>query len=266
MRLSPPRLAGCAAALAFALAGCARAAPPAPSGPAPVYGFRVVRSFPHDRGAFTEGLFFRNGQLYESTGLNGRSSIRRVELETGRVLQQRDIAAAYFGEGIVADGDRLVELTWRSQTGFTYDLKTFKPLGAFHYPGEGWALTSDGRRLIMSDGTAQLRFLDPATLKETGRLPVTDAGEPVTNLNELEWVRGEIWANIWTTDRIARIDPASGRVVGWIDLRGLLPAADRQGGEDVLNGIAYDRAGDRVFVTGKQWPRVFQIALTPPAR
>ena len=277
MRPFPPRLAGPAAALALglALAGCARAAPQvaaraapaaAPSGPAPVYGYRVVASFPHDRGAFTEGLFYRDGQLFESTGLNGRSSIRRVELKTGRVLQQRDIPAAYFGEGIVADGDRLVELTWRSQVGFTYDLKTFAPRGQFHYPGEGWALTSDGRRLIMSDGTAQLRFLDPATLKETGRLTVTDAGEPVTNLNELEWVRGEIWANIWTTDRIARIDPASGRVVGWIDLRGLLPAADRQGGEDVLNGIAYDAAGDRVFVTGKQWPKLFQITLTPPAR
>ena len=259
MRIPALRRAGLSAALAATtLAGAVQAAP--------VYGYRVVASCPHDRGAFPEGLFYRDGQLYESTGLEGRSLIRRERLETGEVLAQRAIAPQYFGEGIVAWKDKLVELTWRSQVGFVYGLKDFAPRGQFRYPGEGWALTTDGRRLIMSDGTPELRLLDPETLRETGRIRVTDGGRPVSQLNELEWVKGEIYANIWQTDRIARIDPRSGHVTGWIDLAGLLPDAERRGDEDVLNGIAYDAAKDRLFVTGKLWPHVYQIVLTPPRR
>ena len=252
---------------ALATAGLLWAASPALAAPgAPLeYGVRVVRAFPHDRGAFTEGLFYKDGDLYESTGLEGRSSIRRVRLQTGEVVQRRDIAPSYFGEGIVAWRGKLVELTWRSQVGFTYGLGDFRPRGEFHYAGEGWALTTDGRRLIMSDGTPQLRFLDPETLKETGRLTVTYEGRPLANLNELEWVKGEVYANVWQTDRIVRIDPRSGRVTGVIDLTGLLPAAERRGDEDVLNGIAYDAQHDRLFVTGKLWPHVYQVVVVPKA-
>ncbi len=235
----------------------------------PEYGYRVVKSFPHDRGAFTEGLFYLDGYLYESTGLEGHSAIRKERLESGQVLQERPIDPQYFGEGIVAWKGRLIELTWQSHIGFVYDLASFRPTGAFHYAGEGWALTRDGRRIIMSDGTPQLRFLDPVTLKETGRVTVTDEGQPVQNLNELEWVKGEIYANIWQTDRIVRIDPATGRVVGHIDLSGLLSPSDVTPGQtDVLNGIAYDPKGRRLFVTGKNWPKLFQIVLVrnPPAR
>ena len=249
------------AALLALTGGCARAQDDARP---PVYGYHVVRTFPHDRGAFTEGLVFADGQLYESTGEEGRSSIRRVDLDTGRVLQQHDIDRQFFGEGIVPFKGKLYELTWRSGVGFIYDLKTFAPLGRFTYPGEGWALTTDGHRLIMSDGTPDLRFLDPDTLKETGRLHVTYRGKPLANLNEVEWVKGEILANIWMTDTIARIDPKSGRVTGVIDLAGIFPLSQRRGDEDVLNGIAYDKANDRLFVTGKQWPRLYQITLTPP--
>ncbi|WP_158915074.1 glutaminyl-peptide cyclotransferase [Caulobacter sp. S45] len=227
----------------------------------PVYGFRIVHAYPHDTGAFTEGLFYQGGELYESTGLEGKSTIRRVELETGRVLQERQIPAQYFGEGIVAWKDRLIELTWQSQIGFVYDLKTFEPRSSFHYPGEGWALTRDDHRLIMSDGTSDIRFLDPDTLAETGRIHVTDEGRPVRNLNELEWVKGEIYANIWQTNRIARIDPQTGVVLGWIDLNGLLKPEDVHGEVDVLNGIAYDAAHDRLLVTGKLWPKLFEIRL-----
>ncbi|MDB5440691.1 MAG: glutamine cyclotransferase [Caulobacteraceae bacterium] len=227
-----------------------------------VYDYQVVASFPHDTDAFTEGLFYQGGQLYESTGLEGKSFIRRVDLQTGKVLQNRPISDQYFGEGIIAWKDKLLELTWKNQVGFIYDLKTFEPIGQFSYPGEGWALTTDGRRIIMSDGTAQIRFLDPDTLKETSRINVTLQGKPMTNLNELEWVKGEIYANIWQTDTIVRIDPVTGNVVGRIDLRGLLSAADRAGSRpDVLNGIAYDAAGDRLFVTGKDWPKLYQIKL-----
>jgi glutaminyl-peptide cyclotransferase len=228
----------------------------------PTYGYQIIHAYPHDPGAFTEGLFFLGGGLYESTGLEGRSSIRRVRLKTGEVLQKLDIPSQYFGEGIVNWKGTLIELTWRSQVGFVYDLRTFRQLRRFSYPGEGWALTQDGRRIIMSDGTPDIRFLDPQTLKETGRITVTDDGQPVHNINELEWVKGEIFANIWQTDRIARIDPASGAVVGWIDLSGL--RASSGAGDDpnaVLNGIAYDAKDDRLFVTGKLWPKLFEIRL-----
>jgi len=230
----------------------------------PTYGYTVVRSHPHDREAFTQGLIFRDGVFYEGTGLNGRSGIRKVKIETGEVLQTRPLAREYFGEGITEWKGQIVQLTWRSQVGFVYDLRTFEETKRWSYAGEGWGLTHDGARLIMSDGSAALRFLDPSTLKETGRVTVRDANRPVDQLNELEYVKGEILANIWQTDRIVRISPKDGRVTGWIDLSGLLTPAERaavNAGGGVLNGIAYDAAGDRLFVTGKLWPRVFEITL-----
>jgi glutamine cyclotransferase len=231
----------------------------------PVYGYTIVNTYPHDRDAYTQGLQYLDGVLYEGTGLNGRSSIRRVRLETGEVLQQRNVASAYFGEGITARGTELFQLTWRSGVGFVYDLKTFEPRRTFKYSGEGWGLTQDSNGLIMSDGTDALRFLDPATLSERRRLRVTAAGQPVFELNELELVKGEILANIYMTDHVARIDPASGRVNGWIDLRGLLTDRERRS-TDVLNGIAYDAKGDRLFVTGKLWPKLFEIRLVQRSR
>ena len=227
----------------------------------PVYGYRVVHVYPHDPHAFTQGLFYLNGYLYEGTGLNDHSSVRKVKLETGEVIEERDVAGEYFGEGIVNWKDRLLELTWKAQKGFVYDLGTFRPEGEFAYPGEGWGLTQDGKRIIMSDGSPELRFWDPESLKELGRVTVTADGQPVTDLNELEYVNGEVYANVWQTNRIARIDPASGKVVGWIDLTGLLSPSDETEETDVLNGIAYDAKGGRLFVTGKKWPKLFEIKL-----
>lgn len=227
----------------------------------PEYGYDVVHVYPHDPGAYTQGLFYLNGVMYESTGLNGQSSIRKVRLETGEVLQKRDIPEQYFGEGIINWKDRLLEITWKSEVGFIYDLNSFAPKGQFTYPGEGWGLTQDGKRIIMSDGSAELRFWDPETLRETGRITVTDDGRPVDQLNELEWIKGEVFANVYQTNRIARIDPATGKITGWIDLTGILPPADRFRQVDVLNGIAYDARTDRLFVTGKLWPKLFEIKL-----
>ena len=243
-------------ALVSLLAACA----PRGHAATPVYGYQVVRTYPHDPNAFTEGLFLRDGFLYESTGLEGASSIRKTVLETGSVENERAISSQFFGEGIIDWKDRLIQLTWKNQVGFVYGIDDFETKGEFRYPGEGWALTRDDTRIIMSDGTSRLRFLDPETLKETGGITVTDEGRPVDQLNELEWVKGEIYANIWQTDRIARIDPATGKVTGWIDLAGLLPAADRARA-DVLNGIAYDAKADRLIVTGKLWPRLYEIRL-----
>ncbi len=226
----------------------------------PIYGYTVVRSYPHDPNAFTQGLEYVDGVLYEGTGLNGRSSVRRVNLETGNVLKQHNIGAEYFGEGITIFGSSLFELTWQSGLAFVYDRNTLAPKKSFRYSGEGWGLTHDGTNLIMSDGSEFLRFLDPATFAERRRLRVTGVGQPVKNLNELEYVKGEIFANVWMTDYIARIDPATGRVNAYIDLRGLMPANDSS--RDVLNGIAYDETADRLFVTGKLWPRLFEIKLT----
>lgn len=232
-----------------------------PTGPLPSYTYSIVRSYPHDRGAFTQGLIVRNGFFFEGTGMNGRSGIRKVKIETGEILQTRPLATEYFGEGITEWKGAIVQLTWQNGIGFVYDMNTFERTKTWTYKGEGWGLTHDGRRLIMSDGTAQLRFLDPVTFKETGRITVRDQRGPVQSLNELEYVKGEIYANIWQTDRIARISPKDGRVVGWIDLSGLLSAAERGTPDAVLNGIAYDEAADRLFVTGKLWPRVFEIKL-----
>jgi glutamine cyclotransferase len=247
-----------------ALAFLALAVAPAKAA-VPVYGATVVRAYPHDPGAFTEGLFYLNGFLYESTGLEGKSSLRKVELATGKVLERRPLNSKYFGEGIVAWKGKLVQLTWQSQIGFTYDLATFKPRTSFNYQGEGWALTQDGERLIMSDGTPQLRFLDPASLKQTGRVAVTLDGRPIDNLNELEWVKGEVLANVWQTNYIVRIDPKTGKITGVIDLTPLANAEAAKGRPiDVLNGIAYDAAHDRLFVTGKLWPDLYEIKLTGP--
>ena len=254
--------------LCACLAASATPAQNRPGPPDRIYGYQVVRSFPHDPGAFTEGLLYQDGYLLESTGLVGHSGIRKVKLETGKVLMQRPLKGPYFGEGIVTWKDKLVELTWQHQIGFIYGAANFVPHGSFRYVGEGWALTKDDHRLIMSDGTDEIRFLNPDTLAETGRLHVTFRGQPVKNINELEWVKGEIFANIWQTDIIVRIDPVSGAVVGRIDLGGLLAPQDRNGSEDVLNGIAYDAKGDRLFVTGKQWSKLYQIKLveqTPQA-
>jgi glutaminyl-peptide cyclotransferase len=230
----------------------------------PEYTYEVVHSYPHDRTAFTEGLFYLDGFLYESTGIEGASSVRKVRLETGEVVQRHDLPSAYFGEGIIHWKDRLIQLTYKTEVGFVYNLSTFDTERRFEYPGEGWAMTQDGKNIFMSDGTAQIRIWDPETLQELRRITVTDQGQPVPNVNELEWVKGEIYANIWETDRIARIDPATGRVVGWIDLAGLLNPNERIAGPegtDVLNGIAYDAKGNRLFVTGKRWPKLFEIRL-----
>ncbi len=249
------RHASLLALLLLAVCGAAQAA-------IPVYGFKVVHSYPHDSHAYTEGLFYKDGYLYEATGQVGDSSVRKVQLETGKVLQQHTVPPPYFGEGIVDWKGRLIQLTWQSQLGFVYDLDNFRLQHTFAYPGEGWALTRDQHHLYMSDGSAVLRVLDPDSLKTVGSILVTADGAPVTNLNELEWVKGQIYANIWLTNRIARIDPASGHVVGWIDLRGLLDTRTLPDpGNDVLNGIAYDATHDRLFVTGKCWPKVFQITL-----
>lgn len=224
-------------------------------------GWTLVRSHPHDARAFTQGLLYHDGLLYESTGQVGQSDIRIVRLKDGKVLRRVNVPPPYFGEGIALWKDRLVHLTWRHERGFVWSLPSLKKTGSFTYRGEGWGMTSDGKRLIMSDGTPELRFLDPDTLKETGRIRVTWQGEPVPMLNELEYVDGEILANVWMTTRIARIDPASGRVIDWIDLSALAERIGSNGGDDVLNGIAWDAKGRRLFVTGKYWPRLFEIRL-----
>ena len=231
-----------------------------PTGNLPMQGYQIVRVYPHDPNAFTQGLQYVGGALYEGTGLNGRSSIRRVELETGKVLQRREVPPTYFGEGITVFKSDLIELTWQTHVAFVYDSKSFEPKKQFSYPGEGWGLTHDGASLIMSDGTDELRYIDPVTFAEKRRIKVTAAGAPLRNLNELEYVKGEIFANIWQTDYIVRIAPASGKVTAYIDLRGLLTPAERSA-TDVLNGIAYDDAHDRLFVTGKLWPKLFEIKV-----
>ena len=230
----------------------------------PVYSYEVVKTYPHDTQAFTEGLFYLNGFLYESTGLERQSTIRKVKLENGEVVQKIDVPPQYFGEGIVNWKNRLISLTWKSEVGFVYDLNTLKLQRRFSYKGEGWALTQDGKRLIMSDGTPDLRFLEPETLKETGRITVTYDGKPVPQVNELEWVKGRIYANVWQTNMMIIIDPVRGDITGVVDLTGLLPNGVRPPGHDsVLNGIAYDSGHDRLFVTGKNWPKLFEIRLLP---
>jgi len=227
----------------------------------PTYGYTVVATLPHDPAAFTEGLFIKDGQLYEGTGLPGKSEIRRSDLGTGAVLQRRPLPAPYFGEGIIAFGDKLYELTWKDQKAFVYDLKTFAPKDTLTYYGEGWGLTTDGTSIIMSDGTARIRFLDPKTFAVQRTIDVHDGASPVSQLNELEWYKGELLANVWQSTQIARIDPKTGAITAWIDLTGILAPADRNGGEDVLNVIAYDSATDKLYVTGKNYSKLYQITL-----
>lgn len=227
----------------------------------PVYGYRVVNSFPHDPQAFTQGLVYHNDFLYEGTGRNGASSLRRVALDSGEVLQRRNLSTRYFGEGITILGQQVFQLTWQSHLGFVYKLDDFSLERSFFLPGEGWGITHDGEQLIVSDGSAILRFLDPESLKESRRVAVTEDGLPLDRLNELEYIDGEVWANVWYTDTIARIDPATGQVTGKIDLGGL---HEQRGQEDVTNGIAWDAANERLFVTGKLWPTVYEIELVAP--
>jgi glutaminyl-peptide cyclotransferase len=232
----------------------------------PVEGYKVVHEYPHDPDAYTQGLIFLDGNLYEGTGRNGKSSIRMVELATGRVLQRYDLPTEYFGEGLTDWGSDLIELTWKSGKAFVYDRFSFSQRRTFTFQGEGWGLTHDDKQLIMSDGSASLRFLDPRTFREAKRIQVTDEnGKPVLNLNELEYVRGQIYANIWETDRIARISPATGTIIGWIDLAGIIDKSKLTDNDAVLNGIAYDAKGDRLFVTGKLWPKLFEIRIVPRA-
>ena len=231
------------------------------SEPVPVYTYEIKNTYPHDRAAFTQGLVFRDGFLWESTGQYGSSSLRQVELQTGRVVKSVPVSREFFAEGMTIFGGKVYQLTWQEKRAFVYDAKDFRRIGEFKYAGEGWGLTHDGESLVMSDGTSTLRFLDPETFAVRRAVRVVDGSRPVEQLNELEYVNGEIFANVWQTDRVARIDPRTGSVLGWIDLAGLLRPADARGDEDVLNGIAYDEASDRLFVTGKLWPKLFEIRL-----
>ncbi|MBA7573878.1 hypothetical protein ES708_15679 [subsurface metagenome] len=227
----------------------------------PVYTYKVINTYPHDRSAFTEGLVFEDGVLYEGTGLHGYSTLRRVKLETGQILQIYELSPQFFGEGVTIYGNKIIQLTWKSHIGFVYDKYSFKLLQEFNYPDEGWGITHNGKHLIMSDGTETLHFLDPETFEEISQIEVSANNIPVTRINELEYIQGEIYANIWQTERIARIDPLTGQVIGWINLKGILSPEDHSETVDVLNGIAYDAKNDRLFVTGKFWPKLFEIEL-----
>lgn len=258
----------------LALAGCGKSAPgnttavpaslPASADAPPVithYSYEVVKAWPHDREAFTQGLVFRGGNLIESTGLNGQSTLREVDPESGRVLKQVALAPVYFAEGVAVIAAQVFQLTWQNGKGFVYDADTFQLLKEFRYEGEGWGLTTDGKALILSDGTSRIRILDPVTFSVQRTLAVTMNGKPRDRLNELEYIHGEIFANVWQTDEVVRIDPATGIVRGIVDFSGLLAAHDRRADTDVLNGIAYDAKNDRLFVTGKRWPRLFEVRL-----
>ncbi|MGC9444581.1 MAG: glutaminyl-peptide cyclotransferase [Candidatus Methanospirareceae archaeon] len=253
--------------LIVALAGCIESESPVPAPATPFreltvhYGYRIINVYPHDTTAFTQGLVYEHGYFYEGTGRRGESRLRKVDRKTGEVLKAYQLPAQYFGEGVTIWDDSVIQLTYQSRIGFVYDKETFQLRRTFSYHTEGWGLTHDGRHLIMSDGTATLHFLDPETFEEVKQLEVRDNDTPVMQLNELEFVKGTIFANVWPTDRIVMIAPESGQIVGWIDLTGLLNAEDRLQPLDVLNGIAYDESTDRLFVTGKLWPKLFEIEL-----
>lgn len=225
--------------------------------------YQVVHTYPHDSNAFTQGLIYLDGRLYESTGLNGRSSLRMVDLSTGKVLQKYDLPAEYFGEGLTDWGSTLIQLTWKAHKAFVYDRFSFSLLRTFEYEGEGWGLTHDRAQLIMTDGTSYLRFLDPKSFRQTRRIQVVDeTGKGIENLNELEYIHGDVYANIWGTNEIIRISLRTGKVLGWIDLSGIIDKRELSGPDAVLNGIAYDAGGDRLFITGKLWPKLFEIKVT----
>ena len=246
----------------LAFCGCDRGGSQEPSGPvAPVATVEVIRSFPHDTSAYTQGLVWHGGFLYESTGRTGHSSLRKVELATGKVLQKVDVPEPHFAEGLALFGGRLYQLTWQDRVGFIYDPGDFRQVGTFPYEGEGWGLTTDGQSLILSDGSNQLRFIDPGSNTVRRTLSVMDGTAYVNDLNELEWVKGEVWANVWHTDRIARIDPQTGKVKGWVELTGMMDPSRLVDKESVANGIAYDAATDRLWVTGKLWPALFEITV-----
>jgi glutaminyl-peptide cyclotransferase len=254
-------------AVAGGVAGVAALLADSERGEVPVYGFEVVNAYPHDSRAFCQGLAIHDGKLYEGTGQYGASSLREVDLETGRVMRQFNLDRQFFGEGITLMGDSIYQLTWRARQAFVFDRETFEYRKTLRYRGEGWGLTHDGTHLIMSDGTSTLRFLDPATFREVRRVSVRDGRRRIDQLNELEYVDGEIYANIWKSDFIARISPADGRILGWIDLSALWPLRQRPDPEAVLNGIAWDAEKKRLFVTGKNWPRLYEIRVVPkPAR
>jgi glutamine cyclotransferase len=240
-----------------------QASPRASANALPEYTFVLVRVFPHDTGAYTQGFAYRDGYLYEGTGRNGRSSLRKVRLETGEVIQQVDLEQEFFGEGITLVKNKVLQLTWKSGVGFVYDLNSFHLLRKFSYPGEGWGLATNDREIFMSDGTSEIRVLDTETLQEKRRLKVREGLTPIDQLNELEFVEGQIFANVWHSNRIARISPQTGDVVGWIDLTGILSPVYRLDSEAVLNGIAYDPTQKRLFVTGKLWPNIYEIRLAP---
>jgi glutamine cyclotransferase len=223
--------------------------------------YEVVNSYPHDPASFTQGLLWKDGGFYESSGLYGQSKMRRLEFPSGKVLKEIRNAPELFAEGLALVDNRLIQLTWKSHRGFVYDMETFRLLQEFSYDTEGWGLTYDGKSLILSDGSSDLFYLDPQTLKPVKKLRVTMNGNAIQEINELEFIEGEIWANVWQTDLILRIDPSTGQVTSFLDLKGILAPSDRTGREDVLNGIAYDSQGKRVFVTGKLWPRIFEIRV-----
>lgn len=227
------------------------------------YSYKIINTFPHDPGAFTQGLVWDEGVLFEGTGLYGKSSLRKTKLESGEVLKRVKLPDRFFGEGVTIFRNRIIQLSWRSNIGFVYDKNTLNVVRTFRYDQEGWGITHDGDKLIMSDGSANLYFLDPGTFKEIGTIEVRDKMGPVTKLNELEYIRGQIFANVWKTDRIAIIDPLNGQVKGWIELQGLTDLAGGDRREKTLNGIAYDKERDRLFVTGKLWPKIYEIVPVP---
>lgn len=233
-----------------------------PSNPL-VYTYEVVATYPHDPNAFTQGLQYRDGYLYESTGEQGNSSVRKVEIKTGKIIKKINLDESFFGEGLTILNDKIYQITWQNQKGFIYDLNSFNKTGEFTYSGEGWGLTNDGKQLILTDGTNLIKFLDPNTFQTVNSVSVVNNGQPVNQLNELEYIKGEIWSNIWHNDNIVRIDPATGKILGWVDLSRLRPRETLTDTEGVLNGIAYDEQSDRLFVTGKRWPKVFEIRLKP---
>lgn len=252
---------------------------PTPSGPAPVYTYDIVKTYPHDQNAFTEGLYYKDGFLYESTGSpgeNGGSSLRKVNLETGKVMQKWDLPREDFGEGIAELNGMIYQLTWQQELGRVFDANDFKLIREFHYQGEGWGMTTDGTNLIFDQGTHVIKFMDPNTFQTVKTLPVLrEDGQPQMQINELEWIKGEIWANIWHSEDpeilgkpnyIARIDPNTGRIIGWIDLGGISPDDVSRDRENTLNGIAYDADNDRIFVTGKKWKNLFEIKVKPKAQ